>query len=166
MSTDSPSFDAVGVLQKLDEFGVEYIVIGGIAARLHGSPSVTRDIDICPDRSRQNLDRLADALRSLHARLRGVDDDVPFLLNGLTLSTGANFTFTTDLGPVDVLGDPSGVNGYQSLVANAVRLDLDGTTVLVADIDDLIRMKVAAGRPKDRIEVEILTAIRDHRTEG
>jgi predicted nucleotidyltransferase len=143
MSTDSPSFDAVGVLQKLDEFGVDYIVIGGIAARLHGSPSVTRDIDICPDRSRDNLDRLANALRSLHARLRGVDDR----------------------GPVDVLGDPSGVNGYQSLVANAVQLDLDGTKVLVADIDDLIRMKVAAGRPKDRIEVEILTAIRDHRTE-
>ena len=156
----SATFDPLGVFEVLDEFGVDYIVIGGVAGRFHGSPTVTTDVDICPDRTAGNLHRLADALRSVHARLRGVDDDVPFLLDGRTLRAGGNFTFTTDLGAVDILAQPSGSEGYAGLAANAVEYDLDGRKVRVAHLDDLIRMKVAAGRAKDRIEVEVLAAIR------
>lgn len=154
-------FDIEAMLQALDEHGVEFIVVGGIAGRLHGSPTVTQDLDVCYERSRENLDRLATALQHLDARLRGAPADVPFHLDGETLEAGGNFTFTTSAGPLDILAYPAGTDGYTSLTGNAEELDLDGFTVRIAGLDDLIRMKVAAGRAKDRIEVEVLTAIRD-----
>jgi hypothetical protein len=154
-------FDPVALLEALTRHGVQFVIIGGIAARLLGSPTVTRDLDVCPSRSRKNLEQLAECLRELGARLRGVDDDVPFLLDARTLATGNNFTFATEAGDLDVLALPSGVAGYEALAANASPVDIDGVTVLVVDIDDLIRMKTAAGRPKDRVEVEILAALRD-----
>jgi hypothetical protein len=76
-----------------------------------------------------------------------------------------NFTFRTTAGDLDVLGQPAGVDGYAELAPNAVLVDIGGAQVRVADLDDLIRMKVAAGRPKDRIEVEVLAAVRDERRE-
>lgn len=141
------------------------MLIGGVAARLHGSPSLTRDVDVCYSRDRANLERLAGVLSSVHARLRGVDDDVPFLLDARTLLAGANFTFTTDLGDLDLLAAPAGVTGYDELVRSAELVDLGDVAVFVATLDDLIRMKTAAGRAKDRAEVEILAALRDERNE-
>lgn len=155
------SFDIERMLRVLDEHGVQYVVVGGIAGRLHGSPTVTQDLDICYERSDDNLERLAAALRDLGAHLRGAPDDVPVLLDAKTLKAGGNFTFNTSAGALDVLAFPSGTNGYPSLASNAEELDLDGVIVRVASLDDLIRMKLAAGRAKDRIEVEVLTAIRD-----
>ena len=151
------------MLAALEGGGVRFVVIGGIAARLLGSPSLTGDLDLCPDRRPENLEHLASVLKNLGARLRGVDDDGPFLLDAHTLAAGQNFTFTTDLGALDVLGSAAGTAGYDELAANAARMDVGGVVVAVADIDDLIRMKVAAGRPKDRIEVEVLTALREER---
>jgi hypothetical protein len=157
-------FDPIGALQTLQRFAVRFVVIGGIAGRIWGSPTMTNDVDICYDRDPANLERLAAALRELHARLRGVDDDVPFLLDAVTLAKGQNFTFTTDLGPLDILGLPAGVKDFHDLAVNAATFDLgDGVVVQVCDLDDLIRMKRAAGRPKDRIELEVLTAVRDER---
>lgn len=141
------------------------MLIGGVAARLHGSPSLTRDVDICYSRALANLDRLAGVLATLHARLRGVDDDIPFLPDARTLLAGANFNFTTDLGDVDILALPAGVAGYDELAQSAELVDLGDVSVLVATLDDLIRMKTAAGRAKDRAEVEILAALRDERDE-
>lgn len=158
-----PRFDPLGMLEVLDRHGVAFVVIGGIAARLLGSPSLTGDLDLCPDRRPENLERLAAALADLDARLRGVDDEVPFLLDARTLAAGQNFTFSTRLGPLDVLGLPAGTRGYGELETNAARMDVGDVTVAVADIDDLIRMKLATGRPKDRIEVEVLTAVREER---
>jgi len=77
------------------------------------------------------------------------------------LAAGGNFTFVTTLGDLDVLAAPAGVSGYDELEADAERIDLDGVTVLVSSLDDLIRMKRSAGRAKDRIEVEILEALRN-----
>ena len=96
-------FDPIGALQTLQRHDVRFVIIGGVAGRLWGSPTMTNDVDICYDRDPANLERLAAALRELHARLRGVDDDVPFLLDAVTLANGENFTFTTDVGPLDVL---------------------------------------------------------------
>jgi len=158
-----PPFDPLAALRALRDADVEFVLIGGVAARLHGSPSLTRDVDICYSRDRDNVERLAAALGSLHARLRGVDDDVPFILDAATLLAGANFTFTTDVGDVDVLALPAGVEGYAELAEHAEVVDLDGTSILVTTLDDLIRMKRAAGRAKDRAEVEILAALRDER---
>src|SRR2546423_199280 len=159
-------FSPLEMLRALDRHGVAFVVIGGVAARLHGSPSVTTDVDVCCDRRSDNLVRLAEALVELGAKLRGVDEDVPFLLDAGTLAAGSNFTFVTAAGALDVIGDPAGTRGYDELIANAERVDVGGLEVLVADLDDLIRMKLAAGRPKDRIEVEILGALREERRAG
>ena len=158
-----PPFDPLAALRALSAADVEFVLIGGVAARLHGSPSLTRDVDICYLRDGDNVERLAAALGSLHARLRGVDDDVPFVLDAATLLAGANFTFTTDVGDVDVLALPAGVEGYAELAAHAEVVDLDDMSILVTTLDDLIRMKRAAGRAKDRAEVEILAALREER---
>ena len=157
----SGAFDPFLALQTLDRHGVRSVVIGGVAARLLGSPTVTRDTDICYERTPENLERLAAALEELGATLRGVDEEVPFLLDAKTLAAGDHFTFRTVAGDFDVLGTPAGVEGFEELLQRAKPFDVDGITVLVASIDDLIRMKRAAGRAKDLIEVEILAAVRD-----
>jgi hypothetical protein len=156
-----PAFDPVRALRTLDAHGVEFVVIGGIAGRLWGSPTVTNDIDVCYRNSPENLERMASALRSLRARLRGVDDDVPFQLDAAALANGNTFTSVTDAGNLDVLGTPSGTNGFDDLVATAVEMDLADLKVMVCDLEDLIRMKRAASRPKDLIEIEVLSALRE-----
>ncbi|MGO9197847.1 MAG: hypothetical protein ACLQK4_12070 [Acidimicrobiales bacterium] len=158
------AFDPLGALATLQRHGVRFVLIGGVAGRLWGSPTMTTDVDICYDRDPANLERLAGALSELHARLRGVDDDVSFQLDAAAIAAGQNFTLSTNLGPLDILGLPAGINNFQELAVNAILFDLgSGLSVLVCDLDDLIRMKRATGRPKDRIELEVLGAVRDER---
>ena len=142
---------------------MNYVVIGGIAATLQGSTTITRDFDICYWRKHANLERLAAALRDLEARLRGVEEEVPFQLDAAALRNGLNFTFKTKHGDFDCLGDPGGGFDYELLLRNADKMDVGGLRVSVASLDDLIRMKRAAGRIKDRIEVENLSALREVR---
>jgi hypothetical protein len=153
--------DAPGILEALDAAGVRYIVIGGVAAVIQGSPSLTGDLDICYARDRTNLEALATVLTGLGAQLRGADPGLAFRLDARTLAAGDSFTFVTKLGDFDVLGTPSGTQGYDDLVRSAETLHVGGRSVLVASVDDLIRMKRAAGRPKDLVEVEILGALRE-----
>ncbi len=149
-------------LRTLDRHGVAFVLIGGLAGRAAGSPTVTNDTDVCYARDRRNLERLAAALIELQARLRGVEDDVAFIVDAKTLEAGGNFTFDTLAGALDILAEPAGTRGYDDLVANAMPVDLgDGLVVQICSLDDLIRMKRATGRPKDRIELEILAAVRD-----
>lgn len=154
-------FDFLGVLRPLAAHEVRYVLIGGVAANAHGSPSVTQDTDICYERSDENLQRLVEALRALNARLRAVDPAMPFQLDAKTLKMGDTFTFETDAGAFDCVGTPAGTDGFRDLIGNATLVDFDGLQAYVASIDDLIRMKRAAGRPKDRVELEILGALRD-----
>lgn len=154
-------FSPVDLLRALREQQVDFIVIGGVAGVAHGSPTVTRDLDICYERSRDNYQLLAQALRSLHATLRGAPPDLPFRLDARALELGDHFTFSTDLGDLDCLGTPSGTEGYRDLIANAVEVEVAGTRIMVAGLDDLMRMKRAAGRPRDLAELEILGALRD-----
>jgi hypothetical protein len=153
------------VLDVLDRHGVRFIVVGGQASRVWGSPSVTEDFDAAYARDRDNLEHLAAALRELNAKLRvaNVDEDLPFRLDAETLERGFNFTFRTPFGDLDFLGLPAGVDGYDELAPNAVEVQFGTHTARVASLEDLIRMKIAAGRPKDRVEVEILAALRDER---
>ena len=155
------TFDPVAVLRALTEGGVRFVLIGGLAGRERGSTTVTNDVDVCYDRAPDNLERLAATLAGMNARLRGVDEDVPFLLDARTLRNGDSFTFDTDFGAVDVLATPSGTSGYGDLLAGADEVDFGDFRVPVVALDDLIRMKRAAGRAKDRIEVEVLLALRD-----
>jgi hypothetical protein len=154
-------FDFLRSLETLTRHGVRFVLIGGLAGRLWGSTTVTNDVDICYERSDENLRRLADALHELDARLRGVEEQVPFVPDLRTLRSGDHFTLETDAGSLDILGTPAGVQGFDALDRNAVPLSIDGLTIRIAALDDLIRMKRAAGRPKDLIEIEVLGALRD-----
>jgi hypothetical protein len=161
-----PSFDPLGTLRTLSEHRVRFVLIGGFAAALRGSPMITGDIDICYARDDANLRALAAALVALGATLRGAPPDVPFQLDEASLKAGDHFTFSTKAGPLDCLGTPSGTNGFADLDASATDEDLDGLRVRVASIDDLIRMKQAAGRSQDLIAVEWLSALRDELESG
>lgn len=159
--SDNVDFDPIRLIRNLNEGGVRYVVIGAVAGRALGSPLLTADLDICYARDPENLTALAGVLRGIHARLRGAEPGLPFLLDAKTLARGDAFTFSTDFGAFDILGTPAGTTGYDDLVRNAIQIDLEGVGTSVAGIDDLIRMKRAAGRPKDLIEVEVLGALRD-----
>ena len=155
-------FDFLTPLELLAERGVRFVVIGGVAARLHGSNVITGDLDICYARDDENLERLAQVLAGLGARLRGAPGDIRFLLDAKTLRKGDHFMFTTRMGPLDILGTPAGMpGGYEALERGAEEFDLEGISVKVASIDDLITMKRSAGRPKDLRMVEELGALRD-----
>ncbi len=159
MTRQSNVFDPELLLRTLVAHGVRFVLIGGWAAKLQGSPTVTADIDICYARDPDNLEQLAAALSGLDVQLRGVDDKVPFKLDDRSLRAGDTFTLTTSLGDVDLIATPAGSRGFEALAATADVLELDDISVAVASIGDLIAMKRAAGRPKDLIEVEILEAL-------
>lgn len=149
------------LLRALVDHEVRFVLIGGLAATLHGSPSITRDLDICYARDQANLDRLVEVLRKLGAKLRGVPADLPFILDARSLLFGDSFTFVTSGGPFDCLGTPAGTRGFDDLNANAIELNLEGLKIRVVSLNDLIRMKRSAGRPKDLIELEVLGALRE-----
>ncbi len=157
----SAAFDPLTLLRILREHDVDFVVIGGFAGNILGSPLVTTDLDVCHARDIRNLERLAAALRELHAELRGAPSGLPFQLDVKTLANQLNFAFDTDAGPLDLLGEPAGVSGYKTLVANAEVVDIDGVDVLICAIDDLIRMKRAAGRMKDIGALPTLEALRE-----
>lgn len=159
-------FDARPILGVLARHQVRFVVIGGIAASLQGSTTITNDFDVCYARDKENLERLAAALVEVGATFRGVREPVAFGLDARTLKAGLNFTFDTKYGPFDCLGAASGGFDYEQLSANADAMDLVGASVPVASLDDLIRMKRAAGRNKDLIEVENLSALREVRDSG
>ena len=156
-------FDPERLLRVLATHRVRFVLIGGLAGRVWGSPTVTNDLDLCYARDRKNLERLASVLRELSASLRGVREEVPFLIDAETLERGDHFTLSTAAGNLDLLGHPAGSVGFEGLARAATSMQLAGTKVLVADLDDLIAMKRAAGRPKDRVELEILAALRQER---
>lgn len=154
-------FDPAGLLRTLNSHTVRYVVISGIAAQFLGSPMLTADLDICYDRDDENLVRLAAALVELDARLRGVEDDVPFILDAQSLKRGDSFTFSTSLGALDCLGTPAGSSGYPELAADSEVFEIAGTECPVVSLEALIEMKRAAGRPKARIALENLAALQD-----
>lgn len=162
MTSDDLRFDPRAILEILRRHDVRFLVVGGIAGRLHGSARMTEDLDICYSRTTDDLDRLAAALAELDISLRGADPGLPFRPDARTLRSGLNFTFDTRYGPFDCLGEASGYT-YEVLVPNAERAQLDELDVLVVSLDDLIRMKRAAGRPQDIADVEILSKLREVR---
>jgi hypothetical protein len=146
------------VLETLNGHGVRYVLIGGVAATLHGSPLRTGDTDICPDNRPDNLEKLAAALRTLHARIRteGAEGGLPFSCDAAFLSRVSLLNLETDAGHLDVSFVPSGTSGYDDLVAHVARFDLDGVVAPTAGLLDIIRSKTAANRPKDQASLPVL----------
>jgi hypothetical protein len=150
------------ILEILERHGVEYVVIGGLAAELRGSPYTTRDVDVTPSRERENLGRLAEALRELHAKLRipNVEGPVEVPLDKHSFDWGTTWTFTTVHGYLDIALLPDGTRGYDDLRRAATREHItESLEVTVAALADVIRSKEAAGREKDRAVLPILRQV-------
>jgi hypothetical protein len=151
------------LLSALQSKDVAYVIIGGVAATLHGSARVTYDLDVVYERSPENLHRIISALTSFKPYLRGAPPGLPFKFDFETLRRGMNFTFTTSEGPIDLLGELSGIGSYESVARHAVDAQLFGSTVHFLDLDALITSKRAAGRAKDLEAIAELEAIKEER---
>jgi hypothetical protein len=135
---------------------VRFVVVGGVAAIAQGYPLPTEDLDITPDRDSQNLERLAEALRELNARLRArPGEGVEFPIDADFLARMDTWTLRTDAGDLDVVFVPAGTRGFADLVADAFEVDL-GVPVLIASLRDVIRSKEASNRPKDVAQLPAL----------
>ena len=144
------------LLQSLTDGGVDFVVVGGVAVILQASARFTKDLDICYSTSEGNLDRLGAVLIELGTRLRGVDEDLPFVPDERALRRTQILTLTTVDGGLDLLVEPDGSPGYPALRRRADEMDIDGIVVRVASVEDLIAMKRAAGRPQDLVDLESL----------
>jgi predicted nucleotidyltransferase len=159
-------FRPVALLQRLAAAQVDFVVIGGVAVATQGYGRGTDDLDITYATDAENLERLGGVLLALHARLRGVTDDVPFIPDERTLRRVQLLTLDTDDGSLDLLVDPAGAPPYAELRSRADRIDLEGVEIRVAALDDLLAMKRAAGRAVDLADIEGLETARRLREEG
>jgi hypothetical protein len=154
-----PEPDLGELLRVLERHRVRYVVIGAQAAVMHGVPLLTEDLDITPERSEENLVRLADALLELDPRLRsaGDPDGVAFPVDAAMLATAETWTLITSVGALDLMFSPAGTSGYADLRRDATSIELgEDLTVAVASLADVIRSKEAAGREKDRMQLPLM----------
>jgi predicted nucleotidyltransferase len=158
--------DFRALLATLVGHGVEFIVVGGVAATVHGASRLTRDVDVVYARSDANLDRVVAALAPYRPYLRDVPPGLPFRLDRDTLRRGLNFTLTTDLGAIDLLGEIVGGGGYEALLPHAVAIEAYGLSMRCLGLEKLIEVKRAAGRPRDLEAVAELEAIREELRRG
>jgi hypothetical protein len=147
------------ILAVLSAGGVEYVVVGGLAASAHGSGRVTTDVDVVYRRSPANLQRIVETLRPYHPYLRGAPPGLPFRFDERTLQQGLNFTFSTDLGDLDLLGEMAGAGRYKDVFPESIEAPIFGHTCRVVDLVTLIKAKRAAGRPKDLETIAELEAL-------
>jgi hypothetical protein len=154
------------IFEALDRHDVDYVLIGGLAAVLHGSTAMTNDADIVPDRDRENLERLGAALRDLEAGIRSVDtpDGIAFDPHPDLLASMAMVNMTTRCGDLDISFVPAATGGYDDLIVRAVPFEIGPLIVNVAALDDIIRSKEGADRPKDHATLPILYALREEIT--
>ena len=146
-------------IDTLQEAGVEFLIVGGVAANVHGSPMGTQDVDIFSGRSEENLRRLADALGPPRPYLRGAPPGLPFKFDVPTVQAGLNFTFVTDAGDLDLLGGMTGGGGLEGLRPHVESRESFGRNRPILSLPALIRAKRAGGRPKDLEAVAHLEAI-------
>ncbi len=155
--------DPFCLFEVLDRHEVAYVLVGGMAATLHGSTVLTNDADIVPDPDPANLDRLATALVDLEAKIRSErsPDGIAFEPHPELLAAVAMLNLTTRCGDLDLASIPVGTGGYADLVESAVVFEIDGLVVRAAALADIIRSKRTANRPKDRAVLPVLLALED-----
>ena len=158
--------DFKAILRALTEGGVEFIVVGGVAATVHGSARLTRDIDAVYRRTPENIGRLVAALTPYQPYLRGAPAGLPFRWDSATVQRGLNFTLTTQLGDVDLLGEIVGGGSYDALATSSTVVRVFGVECRCLNLDRLIEVKRAAGRPKDFEAIAELETIRNEQQRG
>lgn len=153
--------DFARLLAALADAQVQFIIVGGLAATVHGSSRLTQDVDIVYARSDANLERLTSALAPFSPYLRGAPLGLPFEWSSATLRRGLNFTLTTIAGDIDLLGEIPGGGGYEDLTAHTLTVTMFGRDQRCLDLPWLIRTKRAAGRPRDLEAIAELELLRD-----
>ena len=159
--SEHPLLQGDQILKSLLDAGVQFVLIGGLASQVHGSPSLTGDVDICFALDGDNLHRLSEALVSMVAIRRGLATGIDAPIDHRALRAGDVFTLSTRFGDLDLLAHPDPGLDFEALRERSIAAEIFGLEVRVASLEDLIAMKRAAGRPKDRIELEILGALRE-----
>jgi predicted nucleotidyltransferase len=152
------------LLEILRNGGVEFVLVGGWAAILHGSARTTLDLDVVYRRNKENIAKLSAALQSISPYLRGAPPGLPFQWDERTIKNGLNFTLTTSLGDIDFLGEIAGAGMYEDVLKSAIEMELFEGKYRVISLDGLIAAKRAAGRPKDlEVIAELELLHREHR---
>jgi hypothetical protein len=151
------ALDAPAIIEVLRRHQVDFIVIGGFAAVVHGSPIPTQDVDVVPETTHDNYARLSAALKELDAKVRaeGVEP-LPFDHDADSLAAARIWNLTTKFGDLDVTPQPAGTQGYADLKRDAIEITLRGVPVQLASLADIVRSKEAAGRDKDRRALPVL----------
>jgi hypothetical protein len=148
------------LLERLNEYAVEYVLVGGVAAVVHGSQLVTADVDICAPLDAPNLAKIVAALSDLRAKFRMTPDRRPLPTESEKLIGFKNLYLETNLGQLDILSEIAGVGDFAAVALHAITLDLGGAICRILDLDTLIQSKKALGRPRDLQAVIELEAIR------
>jgi predicted nucleotidyltransferase len=163
MSAPLPETDFAQLLRTLTSANIDFIVIGGLAAIVHGVGRATYDVDVVYARTPENMARIVQALSPLEPYVRGAPPGLPFKLDERTLRNGLNFTLLTSAGGLDLLGEVVGGGTYEKLLPFAIRVSGYGTEFLAINLEKLIELKRAAGRPRDNEMIAELEAIRQER---
>lgn len=158
-----PKTDFRRVLRALTDAEIDFIVIGGLAAIMHGAGRATYDVDVVYARTPGNMQRIVKALAPFEPYLRGAEPGLPFKFDERTIHNGLNFTLLTSLGGVDLLGEVAGGGTYENLLGFATRVSGFGSEFLTVNLDKLIELKRAAGRAKDIETIAELEAIHQER---
>ena len=155
----------VEAIRRLHQAKIQFVLIGGVALQLHGGAHFTEDIDFSFSRSEENRERLADAMNQLHPRPLGWSPSNPFSVTASQLGAVRFLNLKTDIGDIDLLPLPSGIESFEGLWERATVMDLGDFAIHVASLDDMIAMKKAAGRPKDERHLMELYALKKIITE-
>ncbi|HEX4123101.1 MAG TPA: hypothetical protein VHY37_00120 [Tepidisphaeraceae bacterium] len=165
MAEELPKSELEEICALLNAHHVSFILIGGQAEYLFGSPRVTYDVDVCYQRTPENLDRLAAALRQLDVSLRDAPPGLAFTIDARSLAFGSNFTLSTRFGSLDLIGYVEPIGTFDDLARSTTTLALGEQEVMVISLDDLIAIKRHIGRPKDKDSLHQLLAIKRAREE-
>ena len=154
------------LLRALADGDVRFIIIGGIAATVHGSARHTRDIDVVYARDDENVGRLVTAMSPHAPYLRGAPAGLPFRWDAATIRAGLNFTLTTPVSDIDFLGEVTGGGRYEDLLPDTVEIEAFGVRARCVTLSKLIALKRAAGRPKDNEVLAELESLLEERGDG
>lgn len=146
-------------IQALCDAGVEFVVVGGVSATLHGSERVTYDLDLCYSRTSANLTRIATSLAPFHPRPREFPSDLPFVWDEAMLRSTAILTLRTDLGPIDLLAEVTGLGGFAEVKKHSIEVEVFGRRIATLNLSGLIQAKRATGREKDRLALPELESL-------
>ena len=158
--------DYENLLTLLVRGGVQFVVVGGVAAAAHGSARTTEDLDVVYSRNQNNIKRLVEALGQTNPYLRGAPPGLPFKFDEKTVTNGLNFTLITDIGAVDLLGEITGGGSYEQLLPNSLKVSVFGIECQLLGLERLIEVKRAAGRPKDLEAIAELEKILERGNQG